>query len=59
MSILAFIAGLVAMYMCTGFSIYRSGKHFGCYIPAKLCIIWPYALFLPQYGDDCEEDDNG
>lgn len=57
MSILAFVAGLVAMYVCTGFAVYQSGKHFGCYIPAKLCIIWPYALFLPSYTD--EEDDNG
>ena len=56
MSILAFVAGLVAMYVYTGFSLYRSGVHYGCYIPAKLCIIWPYALFLPSYG---EEDDNG
>ena len=56
MPILAFIAGLVAMYVCTGFSIYRSSVHYGCYIPAKLCIIWPYALFLPLNG---EEDDNG
>jgi len=56
MSILAFVAGLVAMYVCAAFSIYRSMIYYDCPTPFRLCIIWPYLLFLPQYN---EEDDNG
>jgi hypothetical protein len=56
MSILAFIAGLVAMYLCTGVSVWYASS----FIRISLFVIplWPLFIFGLYHGG-YKESDNG